>query len=117
MHIDLIPIEQAETHTTVAIKGSMDVVGAGAIENKFIGYTVARKRHALVDMSGVDFLGSMGIRVFVSTAKSLSREGMKLILFGAQPAVEKTLMMSGFSGVVPVVTTLTEARAKIGLEG
>lgn len=115
MQAELRLIEQADTHTTVALTGSMDVAGAGAIETKFIGHTVARKKHALVDMSGVDFLGSMGIRVFVSTAKALMREQKKLVLFAAQPLIEKTLMMSGFAAVVPVVPTFEAAKTKVGL--
>ncbi len=115
MSAELNLIEEAETHTTIALTGSMDVVGAGAIENKFIGYTVARKKHALVDMSGVEFLGSMGIRVFVSTAKALLRDQKKLVLFAAKPPIEKTLIMSGFNSVVPVVATLADAKGKLGL--
>jgi len=64
----------------------------------------------------VDFLGSMGIRVFVSTAKALLREQKKLVLFGAQPPIEKTLAMAGFSSVIPVVATLEDAKAAIGLQ-
>jgi anti-sigma B factor antagonist len=115
MQAELNVIEHAETHTIIALKGSMDVVGAGAIENRFLGHTAARKLHSLVDMTGVDFLGSMGIRVFVSAAKALLREQKKLVLFGAQPSIEKTLTMSGFTSVVPVVPTLESAKAKIGL--
>jgi anti-sigma B factor antagonist len=115
MQADLTPIEQAETHTTVALSGSIDMVGAGEIENEFIGCTVVPKRHALVDMSGVDFLGSMGIRVFASTAKALLREKKKLVLFAAQPSIERTLVVSGFTSFVQVVPTLEEAKALIGV--
>jgi anti-sigma B factor antagonist len=115
MHADLKPIEQEETHTIVALTGSIDMVGAGEIEDKFVGYTTVRKRHALVDMSAVDFLGSMGIRVFVSTAKALLREQKKLVLFGAQPSIEKTLAVSGFTSVIPVVASLEAAKAMIGV--
>lgn len=115
MHAELKPIEQADTHTIVALAGSLDVVGAGEIETKFIGYTAARKKHALVDLSGVNFLGSMGIRVFVSAAKALLREQKKLVLFAARASIEKTLALAGFTSVVHVVPTLDDAKAKIEL--
>jgi anti-sigma B factor antagonist len=115
MHAQLNPIEEAETHTAVALSGSIDMVGAGEIENDFIAYTAARKRHALVDMSAVYYLGSMGIRVFVSAAKALLREKKKLILFGAQPSIEQTLTLSGFTSVIPVVQALEDAKALIGV--
>src|SRR6188768_1926768 len=115
MQADLKLIEEADAQTTVALSGSLDVVGAAAIESRFMAYTVARKQHALIDMSAVDFLGSMGIRVFVSTAKALLREQKKLVLFAAPPPIEKTLRMSGFSSVVHVVPTLQDALGKVGL--
>jgi anti-anti-sigma factor len=115
MQAELKPVELAETHTTVALSGSIDMVGIGEIENTFIDYTVARKKHALVDMSAVDFLGSMGIRVFVSTAKALLRDQKKLVLFAAQPSIEKTLMISGFTSIVQVVPSLEDAKAMIGV--
>jgi len=115
MLADLKPIEQADTYTLVALSGSVDMAGVGEIEDDFIEYILGRKRHALVDMSGVDFLGSMGIRVFVNAAKSLLREQKKLVLFAASPSIEKTLKLTGFTAFVQLVPTLEEAKAKIGI--
>jgi anti-sigma B factor antagonist len=111
----LKPIEQAETHTIVALSGSVDMVGVGEIENDFNSYTAGRKRHALVDMSAVDFLSSMGIRMFVSAAKTLLRDQKKLILFAPIPSIEKTLTLSGFTAVIRIVPTLEEAKAVVGI--
>lgn len=115
MLADFKPIELAETHTVVALSGSIDMAGVGEIENDFIECIVARKQHAFVDMSAVDFLGSMGIRVFVSAAKTLLRDQKKLILFAASPSIEKTLQLTGFTSFVPLAATLEEAKSKIGL--
>lgn len=115
MQADVTSIELADTHTILALSGSIDMLGAGAIEKDFLGYTADRKRDALIDMSAVDYLGSMGIRVFLSAAKVLGREQKKLVLFAAQPSIEQTLVISGFTGFIPVVPTLAEAKAKIGV--
>jgi hypothetical protein len=68
----------------------------------------------LLDMSAVDFLGSSAPRVFVRSASSLMRKQKKLILFVAQPPVEKTHVVSGFVSAIPLVQTLDEAKAAIG---
>lgn len=91
------------------------MAGVVEIENDFIENVVARKRHALVDMSAVDFLGSMGIRVFVSAAKELLRDEKKLVLFAASPSIEKTFKLTGFASFVPIVPTFAEAKSKIGV--
>jgi anti-anti-sigma factor len=57
----------------------------------------------------------MGIRVFLSAAKALSRDGKLLVLFGAQPAVLKTLVVSGFGSSLPIVENHEEALEKIGV--
>jgi anti-sigma B factor antagonist len=115
MQADLKPIEEAEAYTTIALEGSIDMAGAWDIESKFLDYTSAQRRHVLVDMSAVDFLGSMGIRVFVRAAKALMREQKKLVLYATQPSVENTLALAGFMSVIPVVRTLEDAKAKIGM--
>jgi stage II sporulation protein AA (anti-sigma F factor antagonist) len=115
MSVDLKPIEEAETHTTLALKGNLDMAGAWEIERMLFDYISVDMRHMLVDMSAVEFLGSMGIRVFVRSASALQRAKKKLVLFAAQPLVEKTLTVSGFTSVIPLVPTLKDAKAAIGV--
>ena len=115
MQAELKPGELADTHTVIAISGSLDMLGAEYIEPEFIANTVDRKRHALVDLSAVDFLGSMGIRLFLSAAKGLLRDQKRLVLFGANPSVQRTLEVAGFTSIIAMVPTLDAARGKIGL--
>jgi anti-sigma B factor antagonist len=115
MPAEVKPIEEVETHATLALKGNVDMAGAWEIESQLIAHTVEQLRHLLVDMSAVDFLGSSGIRVFIRLANSLTRRQKKLVLFAAQPTVEHTLALVGFSSVIPVVPTLNDAKAAIGV--
>jgi anti-sigma B factor antagonist len=108
-------IEEAETHTTIALGGKLDMDGSWEMERDLMDYVSADMRHLLIDLSGVDFLGSMGIRVFVRSASALMRKQKKLVLFAAQAPVEKTLKVSGFTSAVPVVPTLKDALAAIGV--
>jgi len=100
MELKVISTDDAYTH--LALSGKLDVMGVGEIENKFIGYTAARKKNALVDISGVAFLGSMGLRLFLSAARSLSLEKKSLILLNPQPLVNEVLEASGIQDVVAI---------------
>lgn len=113
MAVNLKAIEETETHATLAMKGSLDMAGAWEIERDLLDYVAMDVRHLLIDMSAVDFLGSMGIRVFVRSASALLRKQKKLVLFAAQAPVEKTLTVSGFTSAIPVVRNLEEAMAVI----
>ena len=116
MDLEIEEVTSQDSHTHLRLVGRIDITGAGIIESRFIGYTAARRKHAIVDLSGVPFLASMGIRVFLSAAKALSRDGKLLVLFGAQPAVLKTLVISGFGSTFPIVENHEEALEKIGLQ-
>ena len=67
--IQLNEINLTNDLTHLAIVGSMDVAGLHAIDMKFHGYTAARRRPTLVDVSGLDFISSLGMGMFVSCAQ------------------------------------------------
>ena len=115
MSVKLKCIEKTDTHITIALVGNLDMEGAWDIERELMDYVSSDLRHLLVDMTAVEFLGSMGIRVFVRSASALQRKQKKLILFAAQPMVEKTLTVSGFTSAIPVVRSLKDAEAAIGV--
>jgi anti-sigma B factor antagonist len=100
--MELKVISTDDTHTHLALSGKLDIAGVGAIENKFIGFTAARKKSAIIDMSEVTFMGSMGLRLFLSAAKSLNLEHKKIILLNPQPLVKDVLDASGIEDIVSV---------------
>jgi len=102
--MELNLIHSDDTYTHIALAGKLDVGGVGEIENKFLGYTAARKKGAVVDISGVNFLGSMGLRIILDAAKSLNREKKKLVLLAPQPLVNEVLEASGIGDVVAIET-------------
>jgi anti-anti-sigma factor len=100
MELKVINADGPYTH--IALSGKLDVLGVGEIENKFIGYTAARKKNAVIDISGVTFMGSMGLRIFLSAARSLNLEKKLLILLNPQPLVNEVLEISGIQDMVVI---------------
>ena len=85
----------------ISLHGRLDTPGVDAIETKF---TVAAKgRNALVDLSGVSFVASMGIRMFFSSARVLKAAGCRLILVAPRGMVNEVLENAGVSQIIPVV--------------
>jgi anti-anti-sigma factor len=68
----------------------------------------------VIDMSGVTFLASIGIRHLISATKTLSRKGGKLVLINPSDIVRDVLVTHGVSDLMPIVTTESEAYALIG---
>ena len=113
MELALNEVGTTETLTHVRLAGRGDIAGAGAIESRFIGYTAARRQHAIVDIADVPLLTSMGLHVFLTAAKVMARDQKLLVLVGAQPLVEKTLRVSGLDRALPVVKDHAKAMEAI----
>ena len=64
----------------VVLTGRLDTAGVDLIETRFGASIVPAARNTVVDISEVTFLASMGIRMLISTTRSLSRKGGKIAL-------------------------------------
>lgn len=104
-------IESTDDYTHLALSGRMDILGVGAIETKFTGLTAARQKTALVDLSAVDFISSLGIRLFLTVARSLEANNARLILINPQTNIRETLLLSNIEELIPIVTDKDEALA------
>jgi anti-sigma B factor antagonist len=107
--MELKVINAGEVYTHLALVGRLDIPGVGVIENKFIGYTAARKKSVIVDFSEVTFMGSMGLRLLLSAAKALSMEKKKVIVLNPQPLVKEVLDTSGIADVVVITNEAEQA--------
>ena len=94
--------------THLAIVGKMDVAGLHAVDVKFHGYTAARRRPTIVDISGMEFISSLGMGMFVSCAQSLRRFGAKMVLLSPRPEVDEALKAVGIDQGVPIVHSVDE---------
>src|SRR5215510_333684 len=105
-------IEKSDTLTHLALNGRLDLQGVQAIETQFLAYAVARKKPALVDLSGVDYLVSMGIRMLLSAAKSMRANHTELVLLNPTPQVEETLRAVRLHDVVLITHDEDQARTR-----
>ena len=95
----------------IQLEGRLDIVGVGEIETKFAGYCAVNNACVLVDLSGVDFLASIGIRLLVLNAKSVMNRGGKMFILKPTPDVHHVLDISGIPPIIPMYDDLQSARA------
>jgi anti-sigma B factor antagonist len=95
----------------IKLSGKLDIIGAGEIETRFTGYCAGDKIHVIVDLSQVDFLASIGIRLLVLTAKSITGRGGKMALLSPNPEVQQVLEITGIPAIIPVYSSLESAEA------
>jgi anti-anti-sigma factor len=95
----------------IKIGGTLDVAGAGEIGTKFAGYCAGEKPRVLVELSGVDFLASIGIRLLTENAKSLASRGGRMVLLNPIPAVREVLELTGIPAIIPLYGNFESAQA------
>ena len=95
--------------SVIKLIGKLDIVGVGEIETRFAGYAAGDGVRMLVDLSGVDFLASIGIRLLTLTAKSVTSRGGKMALLSPTPDVEQVLDVTGIPAIIPIYPDLGSA--------
>ncbi|MDR3523390.1 MAG: STAS domain-containing protein [Acetobacteraceae bacterium] len=93
--------ELANDITQVALIGALDLAGTEEIGLKLNVLAGSRKR-LLMDMTGLTFLSSMGIRSLITVAKTVTRRGGKVVLLKPIAAVEKVLVTTGCDSMMPI---------------
>jgi anti-anti-sigma factor len=93
----------------IRLKGKLDILGTGEIETKFAGYCGGEKARVVVDLTDVEFLASIGIRLLTLTAKSVAGRGGKLVLLNPTPDVYHVLDVTGIPAMIPVYSQLESA--------
>lgn len=86
----------------LALAGRLDLAGTAKVDLKFSSHAAAAKALILVDLSGLEFLASLGIRTFLTVVKAQQRRGGRVVFCGAQPAVAKVFETSGLAAVMPM---------------
>jgi anti-anti-sigma factor len=99
--------------TNVVLRGRLDIVGARAIDLKFNAIAGA-KRAIIVDLSDVDFISSLGIRVLVIGARAAKNKGGKVVLFSPGENVSLVLTTAGIDELIPVMFDRSAAVAAVG---
>ena len=83
--------------------------GAVGLATNFDGYCSGDKIRVFVDLSQVDFLASIGIRLLVLTAKSVATRGGKMVLLAPTPEVQSVLEITGIPSIIPIYSQLESA--------
>src|SRR5215475_6605415 len=99
----------------ITFAGRLDTPGVDSIETRFIASLVPDANNAIIDMSQVDFISSMGIRMLVSAARSLKMRQAVLAMYGVQEQVNQVLELVAIHQMIPVCRTEAEAQAAVGL--
>ncbi len=107
-----ISIDDAGLTAKIILKGKLDMAGADVVAAPLAKLST-EKQALIVDLAGVSFLASVGIRHLVAAAKTLTRRGGRLALLNPTKAVDEVLMISAVNTLIPIARNDREAQAII----
>ena len=87
----------------VKVGGRLDMDAALKLEDPFTFKVATSKAPVVVDMSTVDFIASIGMRLLLKNAKAQQGRGGKLVLYNPMPLVREALDQSrGSAEIIPI---------------
>ena len=69
----------------------------------------------ILDMRGVTYVSSAGLRVMVQAAKQAKASKGGVAIFGLQPLVKEVFDASGLGTIIPIASDETEARSRLAV--
>jgi anti-sigma B factor antagonist len=80
---------------TVAVRGEIDMDNGEHLRHSLLGLLQAAPRTLVVEMGGVTFLGSVGLRVLVECHTTAQDSGRHLVLDNVRPWEQRVIEMAG----------------------
>lgn len=94
-----------------SFSGRLDTLGAREAQEAFDSGASTDFSCAVFELSGVNYLSSAGVRVFLKANRTLAARGGLLALAGAGEYVTEVLKLTGLIGTLPLFPSLSEAMA------
>ena len=98
----------------VALQGRLDGVGAPEVETFCLEQIQAGVVRLLLDLEGVDYISSAGLRSLLVVVKRLQAVSGTLRLCCLVPMVREVLDISGLANLLPSVETREEGISALG---
>lgn len=95
----------------IKLIGRLDITGTNQIESTFVSYCEGEAVRVVVDLSGVDFLASIGLRLLMLTARSITSRNGKVVLLNPTADVFHVLEVTGIPAILPVCSDFDSAAA------
>jgi anti-anti-sigma factor len=108
--IELHTQDSTDLITRIALVGMLDLAAVEQIRTDLMAAVVARGVNAIVDLSQLSFIGSMGMDALVTAQKSLKRTGAKIVLLNPQLDVEFAIRTARLHAILPIAHGEDEAQ-------
>ncbi len=107
-----VSVSEADGVTVVVVNGELDTNSAPIAQQEILPLAAAGVKMVL-DMRQVPYMSSAGIRMLLSTYRTVTSNGGKVVLVGLAPDVQETMSITGFLKFFQTHDTLEAGRAAV----
>ncbi len=104
--------KQDQNYTLVELNGRIDGITSAELLASFSKSILDGNRNFILDFTNVNYISSVGIRVFMSFRKELDSAGGKMAFYKVTPSIKEIFKISGFLKIFQFVDNLDEISAK-----
>ena len=102
-------VTQEINSTTVTVTGTVDALTAPDLAKILVNQIAEGHVNLVVDLIGVEFMSSAGLRTLLGAVKESRSNGGDLRIASTNPGIDRVLKMSGFNNIAKVFSSQAEA--------
>lgn len=108
-------VEERENNTLIlALEGRLDSTTSPDFEKQIVGAIQDDEKRMVIDLGGVEYISSAGLRAVLIGAKQMNAGYGKLALCGLSDKIMEVFHMSGFDKILNILPTRADAIAAVG---
>lgn len=105
--------EAIDEGVALRVAGRLDGATAAQLEKPLLALFDDGSARVLLDLAGLDYVSSAGLRIFLMAGKRARQTQGRLVLCGLQPMVGEVFEMSGFGRILDIAATEADARVRL----
>jgi anti-sigma B factor antagonist len=107
-----VKIESREGISLVDVDGTIDGASAPVVQERVLPLLTAGSK-VVLDMQGVDFMSSAGLRLMLQFFRQTTAAGGKLVLLGLSEDIRDTMSLTGFLDFFTTAENMDAALAAV----
>jgi anti-anti-sigma factor len=104
-----IEIEKEKNTIVISVKGKVDAVTAPEFEKALANLIAQGENTLLLNLIGLEYISSAGLRSILATAKQLKTKNGNLLFSGLKGPVKDVFNISGFGTIFKIFETKEDA--------
>jgi anti-sigma B factor antagonist len=109
-----LDVTQSDGWSVVAVTGELELATAPRLRQQVVSLIGGGRSHLVIDLSGVDFIDSVGLGVIVGALKRCRTHGGDLMVVGAVPRVRLLFEITRLDEIIDMHPDLDQALSSLG---